>query len=145
MVFIKVSIEYCNKCKWQQRAVWYMQELLQTFDGKINEISLVPNNETPGTFKVTLLHNDKEKILYKKKMKKSSVAQNEPYIYEGFPDSKFLKVLLRNEISPEENLGHVDKYTNYQLTDPNSNSNDKEVQKTEIEYQQECQDCKIQQ
>lgn len=113
---VKVSIEYCNKCKWQNRAVWYMQELLQTFDGKITEISLIPNNDTPGTFKVTLFNDNCEKILYKKRMKKSTLPQDELYIYDGFPDSKFLKVLVRNEISPQEDLGHVDKYSNYQLT-----------------------------
>lgn len=117
MPHIKVSIEYCNKCKWQNRAVWYLQELLMTFDGKINEISLLPNNDAPGTFKVSLSNGDSHRIIYQKRMKKTTEPQTEPWYYDGFPDSKFLKVLIRNEIMPNEQMGHLDRYDNYSLNE----------------------------
>lgn len=87
-----------------------------TFDGKIMEISLKPIVHTPGTFKVILVKGDEDyKVIYQKKMKKTTENQDFPFVYEGFPDSKFLKVLIRNEISPDEKLGHLDKHQNYEL------------------------------
>lgn len=133
----KVIIEYCSKCKWQNRAFWYLQELLMTFDnGKLNEISLKPIIETPGTFRVLLVKSDNDyKIIYQKKMKKTTANQDFPYVYEGFPDSKFLKVLIRNEISPDDNLGHIDKHQNYQLNSGNKSCGHNDP---------ECKQCKLQ-
>lgn len=140
----KVIIEYCSKCKWHNRAFWYLQELLMTFDnGKINEISLKPIIETPGTFKVILGKSDDDwKVIYQKKMKKSTEDQSQPYIYEGFPDSKFLKVLIRNEISPDENLGHLDKHQNYGLN--NGESEAAQDKACNQDDSNSCRDCKLQ-
>lgn len=108
---MKITIEYCTKCKWHNRAVWYVQELLYTFDGKIDEISLKPISDPPGTFRVLC----DDKVIYRKRMKTD--AEEVANTYEGFPDSKFLKQLIRNELDPELNLGHIDKYENKGLTD----------------------------
>ena len=27
----RIIIQYCHQCKWQNRAIWYLQEFLQTF------------------------------------------------------------------------------------------------------------------
>ncbi|EGV63853.1 hypothetical protein PSN45_004073 [Yamadazyma tenuis] len=137
---VKVSIEYCNKCKWQNRAVWYMQELLMTFDGKINEISLLPNNDKPGTFSVSLKTDKSNKIIYKKRMKKTKDKQDEPWFYDGFPDSKFLKVLIRNELFPGDDLGHLDRYQNFTLNDGATGK----VEAAPIEPV-ECKDCQVEQ
>ncbi|ODV78228.1 uncharacterized protein CANTADRAFT_23323 [Suhomyces tanzawaensis NRRL Y-17324] len=116
----KVTIKYCSKCKWHNRAVWYLQELLQTFEGKLNEISLQPVVDQPGTFQVTLSKSPhEEEIIYKRRFKNRDLAlkygdkdglQSESYYYDGFPDSKMLKVLVRDRLEGKVELGHIDKY-----------------------------------
>lgn len=140
----RVIIEYCAKCKWQNRAVWYLQELLQTFDGKILEISLKPVYDTPGIFKVVLEKSNSDGcIIYQKKLKKTQEPQIESYYYDGFPDSKFLKVLLRNELFPDENLGHIDKYdSSNKLNEGESQSGESQPEK---QKESECEPCKSQQ
>lgn len=149
----RVIIEYCAKCKWQNRAVWYLQELLQTFDGKLFEISLKPVYDTPGIFKVVLEKSNSDgDIIYQKKLKKTQEPQNEGYYYDGFPDSKFLKVLLRNELFPDENLGHIDKYDSSNKLnegEPQPKGNQSETSETsetsEKHKESECEPCKSQQ
>ena len=111
MLLPQVTIEYCAKCKWQQRAVWYLQELLQTFDGSIGAITLVPVYDSPGVFGVYLTTDtDTKKPLYKRKFNKPELAakygetMTEPYWHLGFPDAKFLKQLIKNEIGAQ--VGH---------------------------------------
>ena len=36
----KLTIEYCSKCKFMMRSAWIAQELLQTFDGDLDEAAL---------------------------------------------------------------------------------------------------------
>lgn len=118
----KVTIQYCSKCKWQNRAVWYLQELLQTFDGIIQDISLQPIAEQPGIFQVLVAQseNDEETVIYKRRFKSVELAlkygdkdgtQSESYYYDGFPDSKFLKSLIRDFLGDKRKLDHIDKYT----------------------------------
>lgn len=111
----KVTIEYCAKCKWQNRAVWYLQEVLQTFSepGKnlVAEVAVCPLYDKPGVFQVVVASERGEKVIYRRRMKKATEPQNEPFYYDGFPDSKLLKVLIRNELFPELRLGHVDGAT----------------------------------
>ncbi|RLV87003.1 hypothetical protein JA9_001158 [Meyerozyma sp. JA9] len=108
----KVIIQFCSKCKWHNRAVWYLQEIMQTFgegDRLVSEISIQPKIDAPGLFQVLVQADEGEpKIIYKRKFKKDNGPQDAPYYYEGFPDSKLLKTLIRDELFPSEKLGHVD-------------------------------------
>ncbi|KAF3992174.1 hypothetical protein FT663_01309 [Candidozyma haemuli var. vulneris] len=108
----KVSISYCARCKWQNRAVWYLQEILQTFSDPeknlIPEVAVCPSYDNPGLFEISVTKDNQEQIVYKRKMKKSDVDQSAEYYYDGFPDSKLLKVLLRNALFPEAGLGHAE-------------------------------------
>lgn len=112
----RVNIQFCAKCKWHNRAVWYLQELMQTFGdeekGYIAEIALQPVQDMPGLFQIDLLRGEDytPEIIYKRKFKKSTEKQDEDYYFEGFPDSKLLKTLIRNKLFPEAGLGHIDRY-----------------------------------
>lgn len=108
-----VIIEFCAKCLWHNRAIWYIQEVLQTFSDPeknlVTEVSVRPRHDQPGLFQVLVRGDDgKEKVIYRRKMKKSLEKQDDDFYYDGFPDSKLLKQLIRNELFPELGLGHVD-------------------------------------
>lgn len=112
----KVTIEFCAKCKWHNRAVWYVQEIMQTFSDPetnlVDEISVRPIYDKPGLFQV-LVSTDSatEKVIYRRKMKKSEEDQSADFYFDGFPDLKLLKQLIRNELFPQLGLGHVDGKT----------------------------------
>jgi selenoprotein W-related protein len=91
----RVAIYFCTKCKWNLRAAWYLQELLQTFGDKLGEAALVP--AASGMFKVEVVAEGA-----------ASVTVWERTVNGGFPDSKILKQKVRNVLWPEEQLGHVD-------------------------------------
>lgn len=125
MLYPLIVILYCSKCKWQNRAVWYLQEILQTFDGEIKMVSLEPMVGQPGTFQVTLYKDDTSTpvILYKRRYKNADLAikygdsdgsMSKPYYHDGFPDSKYLKTLIRDALhtpgSAPQSLGHIDNY-----------------------------------
>lgn len=92
-----VEIEYCVGCRWLLRAAWLAQELLTTFavSGEtpiLGKVALVPNTDG-GVFKVRV---------------------NEAEIWDrkrdgGFPEAKVLKQLVRDQVSPQKDLGHSDK------------------------------------
>lgn len=87
----RVKIVYCTQCRWLPRACWMAQELLTTFEQELDEVALAPG--TGGTFDVSL----NEKMIF-------SRAQ------EGrFPESKELKQLIRDKVSPDRDLGHSDR------------------------------------
>ena len=86
----QVSITYCTQCRWLLRAAWLAQELLTTFESDLNAVSLQPG--TGGIFEVRL--NDT--IIFNRKD------------HGRFPESKELKQLIRDVISPERALGHSD-------------------------------------
>lgn len=87
----RVEINYCTQCRWLMRAAWMAQELLTTFEAELGEVALVPG--TGGVFDVRL---DGE-LIYSRKA-------------EGrFPESKELKQLVRDRISPDKPLGHSDR------------------------------------
>lgn len=112
----RVSIEFCAACKWHNRGVWYLQEIMQTFHDPeknfIPEIALHPVYNQPGLFQVVVTSdaNSAPSIIYKRKFKNKDVAQDEDYYFDGFPDSKLLKSLIRDKLFPQEQLGHIDKY-----------------------------------
>lgn len=87
----RVDIHYCTGCRWLLRSAWMAQELLSTFDGMIDELTLKPG--TGGIFEV---HVNDTRIWSRKEQ-------------GGFPDIKQLKQLVRDQIAPEHSLGHSDR------------------------------------
>lgn len=86
-----IEIHYCTGCRWLLRSSWMAQELLTTFEKEISQLTLKPG--AGGIFEITV--NDKL-IWSRKEM-------------GGFPDIKQLKQLVRDQISPEKDLGHCDR------------------------------------
>ena len=86
-----LEIHYCTQCHWLLRASWISQELLSTFDGDIERLTL-----RPGTGGVFDIHLDGT-LLWSRK------AQGR------FPEISELKQLLRDRIDPARDLGHIDK------------------------------------
>ena len=86
-----VTIEYCTQCRWLLRAAWLAQELLTTFEADLRAVSLQPG--TGGIFEVRL----NNVVIFNRKQS------------ERFPESKELKQLIRDVISPERDLGHSDR------------------------------------
>ncbi|QNQ00332.1 YALIA101S05e05886g1_1 [Yarrowia lipolytica] len=92
----RVAIHFCTGCKWNLRAAWYLQELLSTFGNQLGEVALLPASS--GTFVIELVTEEGAKpiLLWDRKTN------------GGFPDSKDLKKLVRDVISPKQDLGHID-------------------------------------
>ena len=88
-----VNIEYCTQCRWLLRAAWLAQELLTTFEADLKAVSLQPG--TGGIFEVRL----NEQVIFSRKQA------------GRFPESKELKQLIRDVISPGRDLGHSDRQT----------------------------------
>ncbi|ORU91969.1 MAG: selenoprotein [Cycloclasticus sp. symbiont of Bathymodiolus heckerae] len=86
----KVEIKYCAQCRWLLRSSWMAQEILSTFDGEIDELSLQPG--TGGIFEV--IANGKL-VWSRKEMGR-------------FPEITELKQCVRDVISPDRDLGHID-------------------------------------
>jgi selenoprotein W-related protein len=87
----RIEIQYCRQCQWMLRAAWYAQELLATFAEELGEVALVPG--TGGVFEVRC----GETLIWDRKA------------MDGFPDIKQLKQLVRDQIAPERQLGHIDR------------------------------------
>lgn len=51
----RVDIHYCTGCRWLLRSAWMAQELLSTFEGELDQLTLHPG--TGGIFEVWV--NDK--------------------------------------------------------------------------------------
>ncbi|KAK1781742.1 Rdx family-domain-containing protein [Copromyces sp. CBS 386.78] len=102
----RITIRFCTQCKWMLRAAYYAQELLSTFSTSLGEVALQPS--TGGTFVVDITYSN------------STMDNNQnPDIQSktiwdrktdgGFPETKELKRRVRDVISPERDLGHVDR------------------------------------
>jgi selenoprotein W-related protein len=89
----KVVIHYCNQCRWMLRSAWLAQELLSTFDGDLQEVTLKPG--TGGVFEVWL----NGELIWERKRD------------NGFPEAKELKIRVRDLLWPEKPLGHIDGHT----------------------------------
>jgi selenoprotein W-related protein len=87
-----ITIEYCPRCGWMLRSAYFAQELLTTFSEEIHGVMLCPS-EVNGTFKVTV---DGSEVFSRKTAGK-------------FPETKELKQLIRDVVSPGKDLGHSDK------------------------------------
>jgi len=70
------------------------QEILSTFDGEVDELSLQPG--TGAIFEVIA----NGELIWSRKEK------------GGFHDIKELKQLVRDAISPDQDLGHIDRKKN---------------------------------
>ena len=86
----RIEIHFCEQCRWLLRAAWYAQELLSTFQGQLGEVALVPGKG--GIFRVYCC----ETLIWDR-------AEN-----KGFPEAKELKQLIRDDIAPDQSLGHSD-------------------------------------
>jgi selenoprotein W-related protein len=87
----RIEIEYCVQCRWLLRASWIAQELLSTFDGDIAALILKPG--TGGVFNVSL----DGAMLWSRKER------------GRFPEITELKQLLRDQVDPARDLGHIDR------------------------------------
>ncbi|KAG9202068.1 hypothetical protein G6514_004736 [Epicoccum nigrum] len=84
------------------------QELLSTFGALVGEVALVP--ATGGVFQVELTHipkstndaSDASDAQVRKTLLWDRKTQG------GFPETKVLKQLVRDQIDPERDLGHSD-------------------------------------
>lgn len=86
-----ITIHYCTQCNWLLRSAWMAQELLSTFSAELGAVTLVPG--TGGIFKI---HVDDELIWERSRD-------------GGFPDVKTLKRLVRDRVSPDRDLGHLEE------------------------------------
>ncbi|KAL9712465.1 hypothetical protein Ac2012v2_003703 [Leucoagaricus gongylophorus] len=97
----KVSIEFCDRCRWLHRATWIQTELFLTFPPPIiASITLLPRNaeDTAGIFRVWLTTRDEQKLVWDRKTE------------GGFPELKVLKQRIRDAIQPGRSLGHSDNH-----------------------------------
>lgn len=86
-----IEIHYCTQCRWLLRSAWMAQELLSTFDGDIEALTL-----RPGTGGIFEIHLDGERVWSRKEAGR-------------FPDVVELKQLVRDRIAPGRDLGHLDR------------------------------------
>lgn len=87
----KIEIKYCAQCRWLMRSTWMAQEILTTFDGDIDELSLQPG--TGGIFEI--IANGKR--IWSRKED------------GGFPEITTLKQIVRDAIAPDKDLGCIDR------------------------------------
>ena len=87
----KIEIKYCSQCRWLLRSSWMAQELLSTFEGDIDELSLLPSSG--GIFEITA----NGQLVWSRKS-------------EGrFPEITELKQVVRDVIAPAKDLGCIDR------------------------------------
>ncbi|KAF3901601.1 hypothetical protein ABW21_db0204314 [Orbilia brochopaga] len=96
----RVAIQFCMQCKWNLRAAYYAQELLQTFSTSLGEVALRP--ATGGVFTVTLETLNEETSALESHLLWDRKRDG------GFPETKELKKKVRDIIDPQRDLGHVD-------------------------------------
>jgi selenoprotein W-related protein len=87
-----IDIEYCTGCRWMMRAAWTAQELLSTFEGDLDKVSLLPS-PTSGCFQVRL----------------NGYVVHDRKADGGFLELKVLKQRIRDHLNPEKDLGHSDR------------------------------------
>ena len=87
-----ITIEYCPKCGWLLRAAYMAQEILTTFNDDVKQVTLQPS-EVGGSYKISI---DNKKIFDRKE-------------YNGFPEIKEIKQMVRDVVNPTKSLGHADR------------------------------------
>ena len=88
MTAFRVEITYCTRCKFLLRAAWLAQELLTTFESKLDEVALRPGSG--GILEVRL--------------NGEVIASNADG--GAMPDPAQVKRLLRDRIAPGRRIGH---------------------------------------
>ena len=88
----KILIEYCPGCRWLLRSSWMAQEILTTFEKEVDEVTLKPRKDISGIFQISC---NQELIWCRERD-------------NGFPDIKELKKRIRDYVSPQKKLGHLD-------------------------------------
>lgn len=88
----QVRITYCPGCNWLPRSCWMAQELLYTFAEEPIEVTLMPERDEKGTFRIELNEN----LVWCRSRD------------GGFPDAKTLKQRIRDLVNPERDLGHAE-------------------------------------
>jgi selT/selW/selH-like putative selenoprotein len=63
----RVRIEFCTKCRWNLRAVWYLQELQSTFATEIAEIALAPAGSGKFVVRLQLAESTPEVVVWDRK------------------------------------------------------------------------------
>jgi selenoprotein W-related protein len=84
----RIEIEYCTKCKFQLRAVWFAQELLSAFETELGEVALVPGSG--GIFEVRL--------------DGAPIASNR--LDKKMPEISEVKRAVRDRVAPDRRVGH---------------------------------------
>jgi len=87
----RITIEYCSKCRFMMRSAWIAQELLQTFEGDVDEAVLKPS-EVAGIWRI---HANGQQVWDRKTER-------------GLPELKDLKRRVRDIIAPDKDLGHAE-------------------------------------
>ena len=87
----KLTVEYCTKCRFMMRSAWIAQELLQTFEGALDEAALRPSL-VPGIWQI----HANGQLVWDRKTER------------GLPEMKDLKRRVRDIIAPDKNLGHAE-------------------------------------
>ncbi|GAB7340543.1 hypothetical protein MBLNU457_6958t1 [Dothideomycetes sp. NU457] len=129
----RVAITYCTQCRWMLRAAYFGQELLSTFGTDIGEIALIPS--TGGLFQVHLTH------IPQGSTETQSVLLWDRKTEGGFPETKVLKQLVRDQIDPKRDLGHSDK-GGKAAKKGDAVKEDVEVKVKDEEKKDDCLDCK---
>ncbi|ETN37089.1 uncharacterized protein HMPREF1541_08079 [Cyphellophora europaea CBS 101466] len=126
----RITIAFCTQCKWNLRAAYYAQELLQTFGTSLGEVALLPS--TGGTFVITLYHlpsnpnrareapgGINDEVGEDSKQGADAKSPGEVQVQQtvvwdrkvdgGFPETKDLKGRVRDLVEPGRGLGHTDR------------------------------------
>lgn len=88
----QLEIQYCTQCHWLPRAAWLAQELLTTFEGDVEGLTLVPG--VGGIFVIRL----DDRVIWDRRT-------------QGFPEPTKVKRLIRDVVAPGRPLGHTDRAT----------------------------------
>ncbi|RMZ88800.1 hypothetical protein DV736_g3978, partial [Chaetothyriales sp. CBS 134916] len=113
----RITIKFCTQCKWNLRAAYYAQEVLQTFSTSLGEVALVP--ATGGTFEVRIFYAANQTANIASAGGTTSDADGVVKVTEkilwdrqvdgGFPETKELKGRVRDVVEPGRSLGHTDR------------------------------------
>ncbi|OAP63471.1 hypothetical protein AYL99_02698 [Fonsecaea erecta] len=150
----RIAIAFCTQCKWNLRAAYYAQELLQTFGTSIGEIALIPS--TGGLFTVTVTTTPVVDSALNGNVATaaSPTLATDTVIWDrktegGFPETKELKNRVRNIIEPGRDLGHIDRSLKKGSSQPTQAEADNpepkpdaNVNRDQQRVQEGCEDCK---
>ncbi|EXJ74252.1 uncharacterized protein A1O5_02548 [Cladophialophora psammophila CBS 110553] len=153
----RIAIAFCTQCKWNLRAAYYAQELLQTFSTGIGEIALIP--VTGGIFTVTVttshvIDNSSRATAASEGSAEPAMQVADTVIWDrktegGFPETKELKNRVRNIIEPGRDLGHIDRSLKKGSSQHARSAEGEAEAKSKVNVkpeqkstQEECDDCK---